>query len=283
MDANDVTSEDNTPYAQALASGGHGWRAMCKWVYGAGKQRLMHLGLMRPSGASRRFARINLVVFAFAVAVVVFVNSGWQVVRQGPGESLTLSPVGKGWAHVAERSASVRPPFPGEVVATDLWWNVPRAIVSGTVALLTVLPLSLVLVWIVATRAQKAMRTGDRDYVRFRCAVHYSTAWAHFISVAVLIELGRPLVRALHVMGAIGVGSPAIVDVPAVLVALVGVLMWWFWLIRLGDTAPKDIRSAVSRVFVAWTPVWAILIGGGTAFGLHFLFDRLAIAFNLNW
>lgn len=269
----DVTSEDHTPYAIAIAEGRRGWRNMCRWVYTAGSQRLRHLGLSRMSRASRRFSRINLWLFAAVAALTVFANSGWRVVTPQPGVlAESLEPAGKGWWQIASSPEH----------ADALWWNPAWALVVGAATLiLAVIEGSLLLI-VIGRRASRAARGSADEPPRLRCAMQYSTAWTHLLSLALFVMLFAPLV---HLSAGLHWGKipNAVFRVPAALLVIAGLLLWWLWCIRLGQTMPQANRRRVQRFFVLWMPLIVALVVGGTIYGSLYGAAHLAQALNLNW
>ncbi len=265
----DVTSEDHTPYAVALAAGESGWRTMWRWVVTAPDRRLAHLGLARPSAASRRFARINILLFAFLLALTVLVNypRAWHPVQTGPGSIATTAPEGKGWWQVIDRSSEKRSRF-DDVAVVELWWNVPYAVIVSSAALVGGILVSFLVLGVVGSRAERTLMRAGGPATGLRCAVHYGTAWIHLLTLAALLLLPAPLADIAAVAGWAQV-SPLIFRGAAVLVAVAGVCLWWFWLIRLGQATPRGVRRRAVRYFLVGAPFWVVLLGGGAVYGLY--------------
>jgi hypothetical protein len=256
---------------------------MCRWVYAAGSQRLAHLSLMRPSAASRRFARLNALLLALTAAVAVFANTGWHVVQRGPGIDPTKAvPAGKGWGQVVARPPSL-PVQADRVTPVSLWWNLPWAAMMAPITLVLTLATGLLLVWIIGRGSQRALRGASAGTPRLRCAVHYGTAGVNLVALALAVSILRPLGLVGQVRGWTLLKSPALFNIVIVLLALVGLASWWFWLIRLAETTPKETRRTASRYFVAWAPLWAVVLGGGVAGGIYVLMHRLGEYISLAW
>jgi hypothetical protein len=272
----DVTSDDNTPYAQALAEGRHGWRGMCRWVYTANKKRLTHLGLMRASRYSRRFGRVNLILLALCVGFAVFANLGWHQVVPAPGLlAASPAPEGKGWLKAFD---TIDVDGPEKAVA--LWWNLPWATVAGVAAFLIAWIVGQVLIGIVGRGAQRSLGSGAAH--RLRCAVHYSTAWALLLSAAALTLALVPLGQVLEVLG--WARLPELVyRVPAVLLAVTGALVWYLWLVRLAQTTPPEGRPPAVRYMLLRVPVIVLVIVGGTVYGCWVGADGLMRQLGLHW
>lgn len=248
-----VTGADATPYAQTYAEGRRGWGAMCEWVWLAPNQRMQHLALVRASAASLRFARTNLAVLTLALGLFMAGQVGWHWVAKSP----TLGPqdpAGEGWIH----AAAYPRPLPENLAPeahVDLWWGFPLAAAAGASSLVTGIVaswLALLLIRIGATRAHLPQYRAEQ---RMTAALHYNTAWTApmFIGTCVLALLPLSHIGAmerwpfyppavgLYWAGAVVIGF--------------GVCMWWYWLIRLGATAPPATRARVVAFFALGAPL----------------------------
>ena len=279
----DVTSEDHTPYARALTDGVRGYGAMCRWVWAAGKHRLNHLGLCQPSPASRRFTWTSVTLFSAAIVLAVFSNAGWHVVTRAPGSLATSpAPQGRGWWRAVTRPANPQDRF-ADVLDTDLWWNLPYAILTALATGIVVMISGLLLARLIGWLTRRALRGQSREEPRLVCAVAYSTAWLVWMTLATIIIALRPLAQ-LSRVGQWPVAVPsAFFEVPAAILVMAGMLMWWFWLIRLAQTTPKDSQASVGRIFLIWTPPWTAFFVALVVFGYREGAPRLAKALNLAW
>ncbi|NOX59904.1 MAG: hypothetical protein GXP29_13750 [Planctomycetes bacterium] len=279
-----ISRDDHTPYAVAREEGTRGFLTMCRWVWRSGKNRLAHLCLTRPSIHSRRFARINILLFAIAVMFCIFANASLHAVRRGPGiEGESATPTGKGWwqaVECADASGRIRP---SNITVSSVWINAPWAAVAGCIGLVSVLILGMVLMALVGSRAQRSVHLDDRVEPRLRAGIHYSTAWLVFLTLAALILCVRPLAVMKEVAGWPIIPKPLFVDATALLVGLMGLMLWWFWLIRLGGTVPERSRQSVTRFFVLWGPLTVAVLVGVAAYGLYLVAENLPHRLGLSW
>lgn len=279
----DVTSEDHTPYAQSRTEGRRGWWGMCRWVYSAGKHRLAHLGLARPSPASRRFARVNCMLFALAVALSAAANTGWHPVTLAPGaRDVTTPNEGHGWLRLVHHEVTVKDRFT-QLLEADLWWNVFHALLAGAAALIMAWIAAALLVRIVGSGAGRAARCGASGPTRLRCAVDYGTAWMTFLSFAALVTALRPLADLLRFAEQWSVRSPVVFDVVAVLIGMAGLLLGWFWFVRLAQTVHGDVRRAAVSYFLVRAPLAALVVTAAFGSAYWFGMQRLAQRLNLLW
>ena len=174
-----ITGDDVTPYARAHVQGLRGWPGMVTWVWSAGAGRLKHLALMRSSAASRRFARVNVLLFALGVAMSQWSMVGWKWVyprTHSDGAEASVNPTGAGWFQVASipRSLTLER---GADVPSDLWWNPAQSLIAVPLAGV----LALFMIWWVGvlTRTGAAWfhRRPYRKQRRLAAAIQYSAAW----------------------------------------------------------------------------------------------------------
>jgi hypothetical protein len=281
-DNRDSTSEDQTPYAVAREAGQRGWGAMCRWVWKAGSQRLAHLGHLRESRASRRFARINIFMVSLAATIAAFTNVGWHTAYRGPGQGGTrTSPEGRGWVKLAERPTRP-PPDISYLVATQLWWNPLQAGIAGGGALLLTALAASVVTRALARGSQRSLRGAYRGDPRLRCAVHYSTAWLPIQALAAIPAALRPVTDSADVAEWSFSPPRAAFHAAAAIILVVGLLFGWFWLIRLGEATPKETRGSVRNYFLIraplWVLVWAAVVVAPLVWGMPHLAQRLGLA-----
>jgi len=279
-----ATGEDITPFAQSYARDESGRRRMCEWVWFAGPGRLKHLGLMRASEAARSFASLNVLILAAGLALIQATHQGWRSVTASaalePTQSLT--PQGQGWLHVAATPNPFRiTQPPGAPV--DLWWNPPQAVVAGVCGFLA----AILILWLthgaLRTGVTLAHQTRYRREKRMTAALLYSTAWGLPLVLSVVLLALRPLGRIGDIEHWPWCPSESGFALAAGLIAVLGVVFWWFWLIRLGATAPADTRGRIG-VFVALGA--PLIVAGASAawwFGLdaalHALFTLWKLQF----
>jgi hypothetical protein len=101
--------------------------------------------------------------------------------------------------------------------------------------------------------------------------------------IAALPAILRPVAHLAAVKEWKALRSPSLFDAPAVIIAVVCALLWWFWLIRLANTVPHESRRPVSRCFMLWTPMITVVVLGGVAFGLYTFATRLGSSAGLAW
>jgi hypothetical protein len=255
---------------------------MSEWVWFAGWERLNHLALMRRSAASTRFARLNVLMLALGVGLFQATQYGWRWVTRSPALDPHFEPSGRGWLHVAAAPPHIIDGLAPET-AVNLWWNPLQAVTvigTGLVAGLILMWLVLLLIRAGVTLAHHPPFRTER---RMTAAIHYSTAWVIPIFVGALVAS----LRAVSYLGSItrwawhpprhGFELSA-----AVLVGF-GIAFWWFWLLRVGATAPASTRGRVVVFFAVGAPL--IVCGAAAAwyYGLDQLYEpifaRLGVTF----
>ncbi len=218
------------------------------------------------------------------VFLISFALSGWHIVNEGPGTmSVRKTPAGDGWCKLYDNPVAAAQLEKGDIVAAELWWNPSAAAITAVAAGIVVLVMGLVFFSLIVRGASKSLRQQSGSEDRLRCALHYGTAWLNFLNVALIILCFRPLGRIHGVFGWRFIASNAVFDVPAALLILAGLLLWWFWLVRLGDATAVNIRKKVNRFFILWTPFLTAVFAVGVTYGLYVGTDRVKILLNLAW
>ncbi len=279
-----ATGDDATPFATAFAHEESGRRRMCEWVWFAGSGRLKHLTMMRASAAARSFARLNNLLLAGGLGLVQAAHHGWRSVTASAALEPTgsVTPFGRGWLHIAATPNPYRATQPLGV-AVDLWWNPPQAVIAGVAGFVAALVVIVVLHAMVRFGVSLAHRSQYRHEQRMTAALLYSTAWVLPLLLSAILLTLRPLGRIGAIRHWSWCPSQGGFDVAAGLVTALGVAFWWFWLIRLGATAPADSRGRVGTFFGLGTPL--IVVAGAAAwwFGLdtalHALFASSKLEF----
>lgn len=265
-----------TPYARAYARGEPGWRRMLEWVWYASGGRLKHLALMRASAASRRFVRLSTVLLAVGLAVFQVSRVGWRRVTASPEIEPTGSttPAGDGWYLVAE---SPRPLPPGQApeVPVDLWWNPVQTIVAFVTAWLG----AVLLIWLMLILVRAGVRWAHtppyRIEQRMTAAVHYSFAWSAPVFLGAVVAGLRPLSYTGAIECWAWYPSQRGFLLSAAVFAGFGVIMWWFWLVRLGSTAPTKTYVRVVVFWALGAPVIVAALSTGWWWGLDLLYEPL--------
>jgi hypothetical protein len=221
---------------------------------------------------------------AASMGLVLATHYGWRAVSASPGIEATgsIKPQGRGWLHVA---ATPIPHRATQAPATpvDLWWNAPQAVIAGVAGLLG----GLLLLWVVFVAIQLGVRAAHqaryRGEGRMTAALHYSTAWSVPLLIASLLLIMRPLSRIGDIARWGWHPSQYAWDLMAGMIAAITVVLWWFWLLRLGSAAPAETRSRVEWFCGLGAPV--IVAAGaaawwfGLGYGLTHLFDSWKLRF----
>lgn len=157
----------------------------------------------------------------------------------------------------------------------DLWWNpihLAAALVGGVIGAWIV---ALLLAFLVRRGLSMACGELFRREKRFTAAIHYGTAWSILFVLAALVASLRP-VSYIGQMAKWRWYPPAeAFALSAAVLAGLGAVLWWYWLVRLGATAPGKIRGTLTTFFAVGVPVLAAVAAAGWYFGLRFAFDPL--------
>ncbi len=277
-----VTGADVTPYAKAYAQGDPGWSAMCRWVWFAGAERLKHIALMRASAAARRFAWTNALWLALGLALFQATRVGWQWVYESPAVHPTgsIRPVGGGWLHLA---AAPRPLPPGREIPVDLWWNPAQAVIASVLAGVTALLLMWLLLVLIRAGVALAHTAPYRGEQRMTAAFLYSSAWWIPALAGIVVGFLRPLSFVGLVSRWASYPSERGLNLTAAAVVGFAATMWWFWLIRLGATAPARTRSRVMAFCTLGIPVLLAAASVAWWFGLDRLHELLFRSLNMRF
>lgn len=262
-----ATGTDVTPYAQSYATGERRRPTMTAWVWSAQTARLKHLALMRRSAASARFAHVRILLVAGGLALLHATVYGWHQVARISAVPGTVRPAGQGWFHVTD----------------VLWWNPAQAIIAAVCAFVSAWLLLLILLALLRAGMTLAHTAAHRHERRMTAAIDYSTAWAGPVLIALAI-------LPLRVIGVIGAASrsatypPArVFEVVAGVIAGGGMILLWFWLIRLGAAAAEQSRGRVLLFFLLGAPLLAVGMGVGWWFGLDRAYGPLFEVLKLNF
>lgn len=278
-----VTGADVTPYAAAYAAGQGAWWAMSEWIWFAGHHRLKHLAMMRSSAAAHRFARVTILYMAFVLSLLQTTHVGWQEVVNADASSLTASakPGGDGWFLVTSSPSDSTALTTG--TQTHLWWNPAQALIAAAATLVIALLLMLPLSTLMRVGVRVSHRARYRGEQRMTAAILYSTAWSLPLMIGALVMGLRPLFR----IGSIARWRWYPPDESLVLIAGVlagfGAVMWWFWLLRLGATAPASTRGRVVAFLSVGAPILATGFTAGAIVGLDLMLDSLFGVLNLRF
>lgn len=273
---NRATNADVTPYADAYAHSEPGFWRMIRWTWGARLERIKHLGLMRTSAASTRFAWVAILWLSFALAIYEGTRVGWYWVSGGAAQS---KPTGAGWVHAA---SVARPAAASQSAerAVDLWWNPAEGLIAGAIGFLAGIIVSWLLLWSLRLGTSFAHSAGYRHEGRMSAAIMYSYGFfvpAAFFAIIMALRpfayvgamsgwRAYPPPEALHFLAGMVIGIPAV--------------WWWLWMIRLGASSPKTARGRAGGFMILGAPLLLV----GAALGFHFGLERLerALFFAMN-
>ncbi len=257
---------------------------MCWWVYLAGNHRLKHIAMMRSSAASRRFAWLAAILSALALSLLQLSIVGWRQVTSLPAVEPTgsITPSGQLWKHVISRPR----PLPTNLVPqtyVDFWWNPAQ---SATGVVLGILGGGLTL-WLFLSLLRigitKSHTSAYRHEQRMSAAIHYSCAWLAPLAVTCLLMPLLPLLQAGLIAGWRWMPAPEVPTITAGVIAAIGLVLWWFWLIRLATTAPEDTRQRVVVFMAIGVPAMATGLAMAWWYGVDYaqqwLFEVMRVQF----
>jgi hypothetical protein len=279
-----ATGDDVTPFALAYAREESGRRRMCEWVWFAGVGRLKHLALMRVSAAARSFARLNLLLFAAGLSLIQATHHGWRAVTASAAfePAGSLRPLGQGWLHVAATPNPYRITQPPSV-PVDLWWNPAQAVIAGVCGFLAALLLLRLVHVLMRAGVVLVHHARYRRGQRLSAALLYSTAWGLPLLFSAILFALRPLARIGAIERWSWYPSEYGFELAAGLIAAFDVAFWWFWLVRLGATAPTDTRSRVCAFFAVGAPLIAAAASVAWWFGLDAAVRALFTSWKLHF
>lgn len=279
-----ATSDDTTPFAQAFAHDQPGHRRMWNWVWTAREPRLKHLALMRTSAAARRFSLPYFLLLSAALGLLLGTHFGWRAVSASAGieETGSVRPLGKGWLHVAAMPVPFRTTSP-PATPVDLWWNAPQAIVATVAGFVS----GIILLWMLFLMIRMGIKISHarpyRNEERMTAALHYSAAWAVPLMLSGLVLFLRPFSRLGPILQWSWYPSKSVVEFLAGFLATISLVLWWFWLLRLGSTAPADTRGRVSWFVGLGVPVLVGAAFAGWWLGMVSLLTQLFDSWKLRF
>jgi hypothetical protein len=127
----------------------------------------------------------------------------------------------------------------------------------------------------------RAHRVPYRSEQRMTAALHYSTAWCLPLFVAAVVVGLRPIAFIGGIRRWAWCPPESGFFLSAAVVAGFGVIMWWFWLIRLGATAPARTRRAVVTFVAIGVPLIAAAVAAGWWFGIGRVYQPLLVLMNM--
>jgi len=270
------TGADVTPYAQAYACGEPGWLDMCRWTWSAGWGRLNHIALMRASAASIAFSRISFVLLATSLTLLEMTRKGWKQVTNSPAiePSGLVTPIGRGWLHIAAAPRPLSPERAPEI-PVDLWWNITHTVLAAAITM----TLGWIALWLFMTLVRGgvawAHKPPYRHEQRMTAALRYSTAWCVPVLLAGMVVALRPISFVGKISDWPWYPPQRALELFAGVILGFGIMMWWFWLIRLGSTAPRKTRGRVVTFFILGLPVLVACAVMGWRIVIDPLYPRL--------
>lgn len=257
---------------------------MGEWVWFCGARRLKHLALMRASAASRRYAHINLALLAVGLALLEATRTGWRWVRTLPFPESTgpTQPVGVGWLQVAEAPRLLPANHPPQS-HVDLWWNPIQTVTAMVVALILGFLVGWLVMIVVRAGVTRAHRPPYRNEQRMTAALHYGTAWCLPLLVAAVVVGLKPMAFMGRIRQWVWCPPADGFVLSAAAVAGFGVIMWWFWLVRLGGTAPARTRRTVVTFLTIGVPLIVTAVAAGWWYGLSRVYEPLLALMNVEF
>ncbi|MCG3137320.1 MAG: hypothetical protein HJJLKODD_01164 [Phycisphaerae bacterium] len=273
LDRSLVINDDTTPYAEAQ---GAGLGKMIRWVLGAGSYRLAHLLRMRRSTHSRRFARWSVLQLAMAGALLTlpFPGNGFRAEFDHGATQLIEPATGRGWQMVGSLERPKNWPE-GQPFLARLYWN-PAIILSSlaiNLVMLFLLGSATLAVWRAGSR--RALHLSQREQPYFSAAIDYSTAHWWIVSLAGVCYGLLPLHYIAQLNHSVITWSAMWHIVPASMIGGAGIVLHWFWLVRMAAMAPATSRAGVMRYFGIWAPLTATCLLGGWLIGEYYALPRL--------
>ena len=278
-----VTGADVTPYAKAYTHHKPGWWEMTKWTWFAEAGRLKHLALMRTSAASRRYARVNVLLLAFLLGLLQWARVGWSGTTEaiGVNPSSVLKPDGDGWFHVASAPRPL-PPDRAIELPVDLWWNPAQSMIAVSSGMVVSWMLILLVLVLLRKGVTKAHHLAYRREQRMTAAILYGTAWSFWLMVASVIFCLIPAAYIGEMKAWSWYPTENGFILMVAILAGTGSTLWWIWLIRLGASAPVNCRGQVVAFMAPGTPIIIAAAVCAWRYGLDVLYDVLFPLINLS-
>ena len=128
---------------------------------------------------------------------------------------------------------------------------------------------------LVRAGADTAHKSTYRNEQRMTAALHYSTAWGIPVVLATILAGLRPLSNIGTIARWSWCPPRRSFELSAAVLAGFGLIMWWFWLVRLGSAAPVKTRGRVIAFFALGAPLIVAAAAAGWWFGLDQLYGPL--------
>lgn len=262
-----VTNADVTPYAEAYSRNEPGFLRMLRWVVFASSERIKHLGLMRKSAASTRFAWSAILWFSLAVSLFANSRIGWHTIgSSGESESkAAMKPSGNGWFQISSTSTNSNV---GAATVHGLWWNPAQGLIAASAAFIAGIILSWLCLGLLRRSATLAHSREFRGEGRMSAAIAYSMAFFALCTIGGVVISMRPI---FHILNANSTARPSsdAIEILAAITTGAPLVVWWLWLIRLGSGAPASTRNNVTALMIVAPPVCLTGIVAAIYWGLE--------------
>ncbi|NOT00741.1 MAG: hypothetical protein HOP29_08945 [Phycisphaerales bacterium] len=280
LPAEHVTSDDGTPFAEAERRDRRAVRAMRRWVYSAGAERIRYLSLIRRSHASRSFARRHLLLMALALTISQMTHVGWhRVIRTVDNAThVATAPTGRGWVNVV---GDVEDETVYGLLA--VWYNPILSGVAALVSAVTGLLLVYGSVGVLNVGAGRWLGDAHCGQGRLRGAIDYGTAWTMPVVYAGLLFMILPIRDVMGIALLIPVPPRSFILGAAAVATGCGLLSWWFYGVRVAMTVPAAVRTRVAFYYAFLSPLLISLLAAVWFVGLKRLFEFFGSLFKLNW
>jgi hypothetical protein len=142
-------------------------------------------------------------------------------------------------------------------------------------AVLTALFMNWLVMLLLREGVMGAHKPPYRADQRMTAAIHYGAAWGVLIFFGAIAIALRPLALAGTIARWPWCPPERVFVLAAAVLGGFGVIMWWFWLIRLGATAPARTRGRVIAFFALGAPLIVVLAVAAWWYGLDQAYDPL--------
>jgi len=154
---------------------------------------------------------------------------------------------------------------------SELWWNPAQTLVAFPVGFVAALLLLLLLAGSARSGVTFAHPPTLRPEQRMIAALRYGMAWCPPLLLATLISACRPIALVSALSGWKWFPGDEWRLLVIGTLAGVGGVAWWFWLVRLGSSAPPNARRRVVAVLAVGLPMSAVAAVVGWWYGLAWL------------